>query len=92
MLNAVGQVLETLLQGTSQILVGGYDGRRETFPEGEIDDQAIKRAILRDAGASESDYLDTWGVERYLKDTWSLAIDSRSVRGMPQGVREDEEE
>lgn len=81
-------VLSMLLHGTSQdpkeqrIAVGisELDGPDET---------AMKAAIARDIvlhGSSETEYLNTWGVERYLRDKWGLGVDSASVRTPPRAL------
>ncbi len=88
-LNIVTRVLDALLHGTSQ----GTDASRIAVPQEQPrtfpDQSSVKTAILEEiasSGTPETEYLNTWGVERYLQDSWGLLISSNSVRIRPQAL------
>ncbi|KAM3075122.1 hypothetical protein ACMFMF_005803 [Clarireedia jacksonii] len=60
------------------------DGRQEDISDDEIK-ELIKTDLARE-GESESDYLSSWDMERYLTDRWRLTLDSTSVRRLPSGL------
>lgn len=82
--------LNMLLHGSSQDPKRG----RIALPKpqsGAPDESIMKAAIAKDLllnGISETEYLNTWEVERYLQDNWGLLIDSRSVRAQPRALLE----
>jgi len=81
-LAVVSGVLNVMLHGTSQDPKHGNVGEN-VFQAIQDDDQAIKSAIVDTVvaeGGSESDYLSSWEVERYLREKWSWRIDSNTVR------------
>ena len=46
----------------------------------------MKAAIAKEIalhGSSETEYLNTWSVERYLRDKWGLGVDSNTIRAPP---------
>ena len=93
--SVVDGVLNMLLHGTSQAraptgavldLGLGPEGREWG---GQDDEVTIKRAILNEVekrGEKEDEFLATWGVEKYLRTKWRLAIDSTTVRVKPRAV------
>ncbi|PVH85237.1 hypothetical protein DL98DRAFT_568442 [Cadophora sp. DSE1049] len=92
--SVVDGVLNMLLHGTSQV----RPPTRGVFSlgpgEGECsgdysDEMRVKRAILSEVeerGEKEDEFLATWGVERYLRTKWRLAIDANTVRVEPRPV------
>jgi len=74
-------VLDSLLHGTTQTR---RDDREEMAEE--VDELVIKAKIVGEIetmGGSESDYLTTWDVERYLRNKWRLSLDSNWVKIQP---------
>jgi hypothetical protein len=75
-------VLNMMLQGTSQI-------KEKVTLEDTLNDKGIKAKVLRELerkGVSETDFLTTWDVDRYLRNKWKLAIDSNTVRIQTRGL------
>jgi hypothetical protein len=81
-LGVTSGVLNMMLHGTSQdpkenpkaVRFSELDGPQES---------AMKAAIAQEVvmhGSSETEYLNTWNVERYLRDKWGLGVDSTIVR------------
>ncbi|KAF8865159.1 hypothetical protein BDZ45DRAFT_721300 [Acephala macrosclerotiorum] len=78
-------ILNMLLHGTSQ----GKSGQLVVIEETEEEDRRVKREIVRQiemSGGSESEYLSTWQVEKYLRGKWKLAIDAGTVRVQPSAL------
>lgn len=78
-LGVTSGVLNMLLHGTSQ----DPKESNTTVAWSEPDETAIKAAIGRDLmlhGSSEMEFLNTWKVERYLRDKWGLGVDSMTIR------------
>ncbi|KAH7420005.1 hypothetical protein BKA64DRAFT_634657 [Cadophora sp. MPI-SDFR-AT-0126] len=93
----VDGVLNMLLHGTSQVRAptGGVlsFGLGEEEFSGDDDEMRVKRAILSEVeqrGEKEDEFLATWGVERYLRTKWRLAVDSNTVRVKPRAVVSEE--
>ena len=97
-LTVIGHVLNQMLLGTSDVT---FDESRnwEAFAawralpdpnnSGAVDTHAVKNAIHRDViqeGGLVEDYLDTWGVERYLRDRWGVLVDSSTVRPVQRNL------
>jgi hypothetical protein len=83
-LSILSGVLNVMLHGTSQ--VSSHSGTEKLSQFIQEDDEAVKAAILSDLESergSASDYLSSWEVEGYLKNRWSLGIDSNAVRVHP---------
>jgi hypothetical protein len=79
-LGVTSGVLNMLLHGTSKDPKGQSKSVATFAPE---DETAITVAIARDMalqGSSKMEYLNTWNVERYLRDRWGLGVDSTTIR------------
>ena len=91
-LGVTSGVLNMMLHGTSQ---DPKEGQVKVFPEPDGPEQStIKRAIAKDLiaeGFSEKEYLNTWSVERYLRDTWGLVVSSTIVRASSAHLRQGNE-
>jgi hypothetical protein len=75
-------VRNMLLHGTSRDPQKHIEQWDLSESEG-YDEIAIKAAIARDValhGSLETQYLNTWNVERYLRDKWGLGVDSTTGR------------
>ena len=76
-LGVLAGVLEMLLLGTNQIKQG-------RIPQSELENEGRIKACIGDLiaaeGKKESGFLTSWEVERYLRERWSLSLDSHSVR------------
>lgn len=93
-ITVVGKVVDVMLGGGGRVdTVTSYPNPLllddSEHDRADMEDQEIKQLILKDIereGDREDDYLNTWGVEDYLKRRWRLAIDSSTVRSLPNGV------
>ena len=98
-LTVLGHVLNQMLLGTSHVTFDPSQNAWDAFPKsrtmalpdpndsGAVDTNAVKNAIHRDIiqdGGLVDDYLDTWGVERYLADRWGVLVDSITARRLSQ--------
>jgi hypothetical protein len=81
-------VLNMLLHGTSQDPKEERQATRAAELE-QPEESTIKAAIAKDLvsyGYSQTEYLNTWNVERYLQNRWNLRIDSTTVRTPSQAL------
>ena len=97
-LTVVGHVLNQMLLGTSDVTFDqsrnweAFAARRalpDPSDSGAVDTHAVKNAIHRDIiqdGGLVEDYLDTWGVERYLTDRWGVLVDSSTVQPVQRNL------
>lgn len=86
-LGCLSKVLNLMLHGTSQN--PNRSGGEDMFQGSSETRETTKKAIMRiigSQGSTESDYLSSWEVEQYLRNRWSLGIDSKAVRVHPFGA------
>lgn len=77
----LASVLDTLLQGTTNVADGAVD-------YGKLED--VQKKIIQEIeqkGARKEEFLSTWEVEKYLKRRWRLGLDSRMVRVQPTAMQ-----
>ena len=97
-LTVIGHVLNQMLLGTNDITFepsqnwDAFESRKplpDPTDSGAVDTNAVKNAIHRDIiqdGGLVDDYLDTWGVERYLASRWGALVDSSTVRPLQSNL------
>ena len=88
-LGVTSGVLNMMLHGTSQDPKENPKAVRFSELDGP-GESAMKAAIAREVmlhGSTEIEYLNTWNVERYLRDKWRLGVDSITIRTPPRALK-----